>query len=77
MFKYLKFYVLKCFYRFNEPSVEGNPPSYPLCSVELKAFMWAAVDTPTCLRRGRLNMLLNPQPCIYIYTTYSRIIFNY
>lgn len=54
-----------CFYRFNEPSVEGNPPSYPLCSVELKAFMWAAVDTPTCLRRGRLNMLLNPQPSEY------------
>jgi len=54
-----------CYYKFNEPSSEGNPPSYPLCSVELKAFMWASVDTPTCLRRGRLNMLFNPQPSEY------------
>jgi len=53
-----------CFYKFNQP-VDGKPPSYPLCSVELKAFMWAAVDTPTCLRRGRLNMLFNPQPSEY------------
>lgn len=28
--------------------------------------MWAAVDTPTCLRRGRLNMMLNPQPCKFL-----------
>lgn len=53
-----------CYLKFNRP-IEGTPPSYPLCAIELKAFMWAAVDTPTCLRRGRLNMLLNPQPSEY------------
>jgi len=25
--------------------------------------MWAAVDSPTCIRRGQLNDILNPQPC--------------
>lgn len=57
-------FYLQCYFKFNQPN-NGNPPDYPLCAIELKAFMWAAVDTPTCLRRGRLNMLLNPQPCMY------------
>ena len=32
--------------------LSGGVGDYPLCSIELYADMDAAVDTPTCFRRG-------------------------
>ncbi|XP_055329018.1 nicastrin-like [Paramacrobiotus metropolitanus] len=47
-----------CTYKFNIRA-NGTTPSWPLCSAELKSFMYAAVDAPTCLRRSGLQMNLH------------------
>ena len=32
--------------------MNGTNPQYPLCAVELQNFMFAAKDTPTCMRKN-------------------------
>ena len=46
----------KCYEEFNSP-INGEARDWPLCAVELKSHMIAAVDTKTCQRR---NNLINP-----------------
>jgi nicastrin len=49
--------ILNCYNKFNRPIDPNVPRDWPLCAAELKAFMLAAVDTPTCLRRSeRFNL---------------------
>ena len=43
--------LLQCF-TDNNLGLTGGVSDYPLCSIELYADMDAAVDTPTCFRRG-------------------------
>jgi nicastrin len=50
----------ECYERFNKPDQDGNPRSWPLCAVEMKAHMYAAVDTKTCQRRNRLVNPFSP-----------------
>lgn len=48
--------TLDCYNKFNHP-VNGSARDWPLCAAQLKSFMLAAVDTPTCLRRSeRFNL---------------------
>ena len=42
--------VVECFERFNRPSDDSEPGSWPLCALELKAHMYSSTDTTTCLR---------------------------
>jgi len=42
--------VVQCYSKYNNGS-SGGTGDFPLCSVELKADMQTAVDTPTCFRR--------------------------
>lgn len=41
--------VQRCFNNFNNVSLESHY-EHSLCSLELKFFMFAVIDTPTCLR---------------------------
>ncbi|XP_028401688.1 nicastrin-like [Dendronephthya gigantea] len=45
-------FLIKCYKDHNKPSVNGENPDYPLCGVELLSFMFAAKDTPTCMRKN-------------------------
>ena len=42
---------IQCYSDYNT-GLTGGVSDYPLCSMELYADMAAAVDTPTCFRRG-------------------------
>lgn len=44
--------ILDCYYKFNHPIDNATARDWPLCAAQLKSFMLAAVDTPTCLRRS-------------------------
>eukprot|EP00794_Sanderia_malayensis_P010772 gene10772-11925_t len=46
--------TIACIKKHNMPSKGDLKLSYPLCAVELKDFMFAAKDTPTCMRRSSL-----------------------
>ncbi|KAK4878728.1 hypothetical protein RN001_011234 [Aquatica leii] len=48
-----------CFETFNNYSYETHK-ARSLCLVELDAFMFATIDTPTCIRRSNLKTNLNP-----------------
>nr|XP_022920439.1 nicastrin [Onthophagus taurus] len=48
----------KCFFKFNNVSIETHH-ARALCSVELSSFMFAAINTPTCLRRSSPFFNLN------------------
>ena len=45
--------LVQC-YRDNNQPINGSVPDYPLCAVELKDFMFAAKDTPTCIRKSKV-----------------------
>ncbi len=49
----------QCFEQFNERVVNGTS-SGPLCAVEFLSRMYAAKDTPTCMRRSDLTSLFSP-----------------
>lgn len=51
--------IRDCFAKFNNFSFEDHSLR-SLCALEIKAFMFATTDTPTCLRRS--NSLLNVNP---------------
>jgi len=44
--------TINCIEKHNSPSKGNSVPEYPLCAVELKDFMFAARDTPTCKRKS-------------------------
>ena len=47
------FYIYTCqCYNANNVDLSGGVGDYPLCSIGLYADMDAAIDTPTCFRRG-------------------------
>jgi len=46
--------LVECFRKYNRPHSNGKQ-SYPLCSVEMKDFMFAAKDTPTCRRKTEMG----------------------
>ena len=50
-------HISQC-YSSNNVGLSGGVSDYPLCSIELYADMDAAIDTPTCFRRGMLYMKL-------------------
>ena len=54
------FLVKDCFEKFNVPEEDGSARDWPLCAVELKSHMYAAVDTPTCIRRSNMITSLLP-----------------
>ncbi|XP_046853544.1 LOW QUALITY PROTEIN: nicastrin-like [Xenia sp. Carnegie-2017] len=45
--------LIEC-YRKHNKAMNNEKPDYPLCGVELRCFMYAAKDTPTCLRKGEI-----------------------
>jgi len=49
--------LIDCYERNKPVPVSNEPREWPLCAVELKSHMTAAVDTKTCQRR---NNLMNP-----------------
>ncbi|XP_065171601.1 nicastrin-like isoform X1 [Atheta coriaria] len=51
--------VRDCFGKFNNFSFDEHT-SRSLCSIELQSFMFAAYDTPTCLRRSQSVVNMNP-----------------
>lgn len=54
----------KCYKDFNEPK-NGEARDWPLCAAQLKSFMMAAKDTPTCKRRSEA-ISFNPMGCKYL-----------
>ena len=44
--------LFQCYETHNAP--KNATPEYPLCAVELKDFMFAAKDTPTCIRKSNM-----------------------
>ena len=48
------------------PQKGKSDPEYPLCAVELKDFMFAAKDTPTCRRKS--DMPLTQSKSIFVYS---------
>lgn len=42
--------LVECYQKHNSQA----KPDYPLCAVELKDFMYAAKDTPTCIRKTKM-----------------------
>ncbi|XP_020902624.1 nicastrin [Exaiptasia diaphana] len=54
--------LIKC-YRDNNQPINGSVPDYPLCAVELKDFMFAAKDTPTCIRKSKVPNPTQNQFC--------------
>lgn len=42
--------MFQCYNEHNSP----DKPDYPLCGVQLKDFMYAAKDTPTCMRKTHM-----------------------
>jgi len=45
-------FLFQCYKKYNARTKRGLPNSYPLCAVQLKIAMDAALDTPTCMRRA-------------------------
>ncbi|KAL4709189.1 hypothetical protein ACJJTC_008117 [Scirpophaga incertulas] len=50
--------IEQCYEKFNVDKT--NQKGYPLCSVQISSFMYAAVDTATCLKRSAASVLLPP-----------------
>ncbi|CAL8148652.1 unnamed protein product [Orchesella dallaii] len=50
--------LLNCFETFNRP-INGSAREWPLCASQLRSFMLAAINTPTCLRRSSV-FSMNP-----------------
>jgi len=44
--------IENCYEKFNKPLSDGSSRDWPLCAIQMQSFMFAAVDTPTCLRRS-------------------------
>ncbi|PFX26799.1 Nicastrin [Stylophora pistillata] len=53
-------YLLKCYKKHNKQ----EHPDYPLCAVELKDFMYAAKDTPTCVRKSNIPNPIGANFCL-------------
>lgn len=51
--------IRNCFEKFNNFSFEEHNER-SLCALEIKAFMFATTDTPTCLRRSNSFLNVNP-----------------
>lgn len=52
-----------CYESFNKPISNGVQRSWPLCSVELKIQMNAAVSTPKCMARNRIHTMSTVSFC--------------
>ncbi|GAU90889.1 hypothetical protein RvY_03245 [Ramazzottius varieornatus] len=50
-----------CLHRFNNRTASGGGAPWPLCSAQLKNFMFAAKDSKSCIRRSEMMTNLNPQ----------------
>merc|ERR1719450_211690 len=44
--------IVDCALEYNYKN--GNEKTYPLCGIEMKDFMFAAKDTPTCKRKSEM-----------------------
>ena len=49
--------TFQCFLKHNDP-ISNDVIDYPLCAVEMKNFMFAAKDTPTCMRKTETPNLI-------------------
>ncbi|XP_066911809.1 nicastrin-like [Clytia hemisphaerica] len=54
--------LIKCFRKHNDPK-SNKTIDYPLCAVEMKDFMFAAKDTPTCMRKTEAPNLIGSTYC--------------
>ncbi|RMX60946.1 hypothetical protein pdam_00003426 [Pocillopora damicornis] len=52
--------LLKCYKTHNSQ----EHPDYPLCAVQLKDFMYAAKDTPTCVRKSNIPNPIGANFCM-------------
>lgn len=52
--------ILKCYTQFNGFDLAGQLER-PLCSIQIKSFMSAAVNTAVCMRRTKYMNSMNPQ----------------
>ncbi|XP_072296314.1 nicastrin [Eucyclogobius newberryi] len=46
--------IRQCYFEHNR-GVNGSVPEYPLCAMQLFSHMSAVTDTPTCIRRNKIN----------------------
>jgi len=53
----------ECYNKHNYPYNDSNPAAYPLCAVEMKDFMFAAKDTPTCRRKTEMGNPIQSTYC--------------
>lgn len=60
--------LISCYRDHNQP-VNGTPKGWPLCAGQLKSFMMAAKDTPTCLRRSSV-FSISPQSSKFLKFIY-------
>ncbi|XP_033325186.1 nicastrin [Megalopta genalis] len=51
--------VKSCFFKYNKHDLESQRQR-PLCALEMKSFMFAAVDSGTCIRRNDFNLHIDP-----------------
>ncbi|XP_076277528.1 nicastrin [Lasioglossum baleicum] len=51
--------VKSCFYKYNAHDLESQRQR-PLCALEMKSFMFAAVDSRTCIRRNDFKLHIDP-----------------
>jgi nicastrin len=61
--------IQKCYNDFNLP-IDGMARDWPLCAAQLKAHMFAAVDTPTCMRRSERFSLEKAQGMCELFYIY-------
>ncbi|XP_047131126.1 nicastrin isoform X1 [Hydra vulgaris] len=46
--------LVKCYQKHNKLKEAEATPSFPLCAIEMKDFMFASKDTPTCRRKTEM-----------------------
>lgn len=63
---------LQCYRKYNK---QGNS-DYPLCAAQLKDFMYAAKDTPTCIRKTNMPNPIGSKFCFKKCLWYHLMIWN-
>jgi len=53
-------YLIEDCFEAHNKIINGTEPDWPLCSVELKSNMYAAVDSETCMRRSNIMNTITP-----------------
>jgi len=62
--------AVQCYERYNKPDANGTMPGSQRCGMLIKAAMYGAKDTPTCIRRSNTIRNLSPRTTYCTRITY-------